>query len=189
MTSGHHTELPKVSPHSSVSKETGLSAEEDDVEITSPASSQELKRSVIFNTGRLLLVGQGLSKSKAGGFLGKLVKDFGLDSAFAAVQSAAQSPPVDGVTWLRKAAEAESRKRGRKLPANADEPACDWAQLVDRYVRSGIWPAKYGGRPDEQDYRGPVEPLVAIMANGKIGQLDVQTIRINIDRLRAARTA
>lgn len=141
---------------------------------------------MVFNTGRVLLTGQGVSKRNAGSFLGKLVRDYGLDATWAAVNAAAQKPPVDGLTWLRKAAEGEARKRGRKIPASADDiaTATEWDDHVRRYLRTGSWPKELGPRPDEIGYRGPLAPLEAIMANGRVGDLNVEYIRINIERLR-----
>lgn len=65
----------------------------------------------------------------------------------------------------------------------------DWAAVVKRYVKFGDWPNKLWGKPDGHDYRGALEPLEAIMANGQVGDLDVPMIRLNIDRLRAARAS
>lgn len=65
----------------------------------------------------------------------------------------------------------------------------DWAAVVKRYVKHGDWPNRLWGRPDGHDYRGALEPLEAIMANGQVGDLDVNMIRLNIDRLRAQRAA
>jgi predicted transcriptional regulator len=192
--SGPNTNSPSNSPTelpSSVSNETGLSAAEDDSEEVSPPSSQELKRSIVFNTGRLLLSGHGVPKKTAGSFLGRLVKDYGLDACFAAVTAASREPPGDPQAWLVKSAELHARKLGRKLPdrASAAKPEVDWNAAVSLYVRRGTWPRHLGDRPDEARYSGPVEPLEAIMANGQFQDLDVNMIRLNIDRLRAARAA
>lgn len=70
-------------------------------------------------------------------------------------------------------------------PADQNGDAVDWDASVAKYVRSGIWPRRLGPRPDEFGYAGPLAPLEAILANGRIGQLNVQNIRLNIDRLRA----
>lgn len=76
---------------------------------------------------------------------------------------------------------------GAAGPTTAE--AIDWDAAVAKYVRSGIWPNRLGGRPDEFDYRGALAPLEAIMANGKFGDLNVNQIRQTIIRLRAERGA
>lgn len=74
--------------------------------------------------------------------------------------------------------------------ANAQpDHGIDWAAAVARYARSGWWSGKLGDRPDDIGYRGPLEPLETLMATGKFTLLNVENIKINIDRLRAARTA
>lgn len=189
--SGPNTELPKVSPQSSVSKETDPKTEFEDQIECSPPSAAELRKSVVFNTGRLLLTGHGVSAKQAGAFLGKLVKDFGLDAAFHAVTAASREPPGEPLAWLTKAAESEARRRGRAVPKRSadDDSSIDWDSAVARYARSRIWPRHLGDRPDDLGYRGPLRPLETIMANGRFGDMDVKVIRMNIDRLRAEQSA
>lgn len=113
--------------------------------------------------------------------------------AFVAKEDPAYVPGLD--RWLRqgrfehflpKDLVAQSRQAPAPAPAT---DGIDWSAMVARYVRNGVWPRHLGDRPDELGYRGPLAPLEAIMANGRVGQLHVEYIRINIDRLRAARAA
>jgi DNA-binding Lrp family transcriptional regulator len=104
--------------------------------------------------------------------------------------------------WLSDRKFEHFLPQAAQLPLDPAEPAnpaggardrngdpVDWAAVVRRYVKHGDWPNRLWGRPDGHDYRGALEPLEAIMANGQFGDLDVQMIRLNIDRLRAARAA
>lgn len=104
--------------------------------------------------------------------------------------------------WLSDRKFEHFLPQAAELPLEPAEPAnpgggardrngdpVDWAAVVRRYVTSGDWPTKLWGKPDGNDYRGALEPLEAIMANGQVGDLNVPMIIVNIDRLRAARAA
>lgn len=75
------------------------------------------------------------------------------------------------------------------VPTAKDGTVVDWDAAVARYVRSGIWPDRFGDRPDEINYRGTLAPLEAIMATGKFRDLNIAIVRMNIDRLRPPRPA
>jgi hypothetical protein len=94
--------------------------------------------------------------------------------------------------WLRDRKFEHFLPQAAELPLDdggKPAPGVDWPAMVQRYVRSGIWPDRLGDRPDEIGYRGALAPLEAIMATGKFGDLNVPVIRLNIDRLRAKRDA
>ena len=120
--------------------------------------------------------------------------------AFAAKTEAQYVPGLD--RWLKQGryehflpkdlaerAAAAPREAPTESPPDRDGNPVDWDAAVAKYVRSGIWPRHLGDRPDDPDYRGPLAPLEAIMANGKYGQLHVKVVAMNIDRLRAAKRA
>lgn len=189
--SSSHTRTPHLTPQPSVSNETGLAAEGDDSADQSPATSHELKKSVVFNTGRLLLCGHGVSKKAAGTFLGRLVKDYGLDAAFSAIGLASKDPPGDPQAWLVKAAESIARRAGRRVPERKSAPApeIDWTDAVAKFVRSRIWPRHLGPRPDEWGYRGTLAAIEAVFATGRFGMASQAGLKDNLDRLRAEQAA
>lgn len=155
----------------------------------------ELQKAGIFSIGLALLKAEGVPEAAARKFLGGLVKRSSLAIVHAAVQAAANDPPIDARGWLTGAVAKKAGAAGIRQPAVAAKPGAvpadlhgnpvDWDAAVARYVRRGIWSKALGGRPDDHDYRGPIAPLEAILANGKFGLLNVPMIKHNIARLRA----
>jgi hypothetical protein len=153
--SGGYTELPKVTPHLSVSNETDDLIENDLEEPVPEATAAELQARIIFGAGVLLLTAAKIPEAKARSFLGKLRKDFGTASVAAAVTRAASELPTDPQAWLRKACEVEARRRGVKLPtasrqAHPDDEA-DRIEALDRRMAhvagGGLWAMSWGKDP------------------------------------------
>lgn len=168
----------------------------------SPAASNaelvtkaELQKAAIFSVGLALLKAEGIPEPSARKFLGGLVKRSSLAIVHAAVQAAANDPPLDARGWLTGVVSKKAGAAGIRQSAVAAKPGAaptdlhgnpvDWDAAVARYMRSGIWSRALGGRPDEHDYRGPVGPLEAIMASGRFGRIYLPMFKQNIDRLRA----
>jgi hypothetical protein len=158
----------------------------------------ELQKAAIFSIGLTLLKSEDVPDQVARKFLGGLIKRSSVAIVHAAVNAAAQDPPIDGRGYLSGFVEKRARAAGLRKPgaqppgaptADLNGNAVDWHAAVARFTRSGIWPKALGGRPDEFDYRGPLEALEAVFASGRFGPADKVGLKNNIDRLRAARAA
>jgi hypothetical protein len=172
---------------SSVPIGTDEGDENGEEQIASPPTTVELKKSIIWGTGKLLLRGQGLSDKQAGAFVGKLLKRSNLDIVFRVVQRAASDPPIDPRGWLTAAVEAEARKAGIAKPGEKADTGVDWAAAVASWEKFGFWPdRKLGPRPCEPGYAGPVEPLQRAALRIPPSHPNAGGLRANIDRLQAA---
>lgn len=180
-TSNVRTVTAQENSPSSVPNGTGADAPEDDEDLI---TSAELKKHVVWAVGKTLLKSQGTSKDAAASFIGMLIKENTLDPVFLAILEAVKKPPVKAQGWLKRTAEAEARRTGKREADPVQPPSeAEWDQILDRWLASGAWPGGIGEPPTSPDYGGPEDALEARITTISPDH----PIRTDCERARAAR--
>lgn len=136
-------------------------------------------KSIVFETGKRLLIAQGLSEQTARSFLGKQIKIAKLEIVARVISRAAIDPPVDARAWISAAVVSEAKRAGIRVTAEPADPV-NWKSALREWVDYGTWPRAAGPTPDQRDYRGPIELLEPLLSEFEPGHPIARDLRNTI---------
>lgn len=113
---------------------TSLQEKEKSLKTVAASPPMDPVRSEIWITGKTILEGQGASRDDAGGFLGKLCKDYGQKLVLDAVRDCARTTPAEAKAWLVARCQERRAQSGNKQTALEARNAAAGAEWLEKYA-------------------------------------------------------